>query len=446
MIGLEQSFDVDTCGCLRWAERSARSEEQTQEVRLPDAMPDIGRVLCAWGQPLIRGKEWRGGGMSVSGGVMAWVLYAPEDGSGAQVVESWLPFQVRWDFPEQDRDGTVRASCLLRSVDARSVSARKLMVRACVSVLGEALVPGKAEVSRPGEMPPDVQVLERSYPVRIPKEAGEKSFLLDEELLLPASAPAMEAMVYCTVQPELIDQKLMGDKVVFRGAALVHLLYRGEEGGLKAWDFEVPFSQYADLEQEYDPNAAPDVALAVTSLELEQGDGGSLRLKAGLTGQYLIYGRELVHTVEDAYSPAREVQVRAGSLSLPAVLDESRETLHLEQTADASGGQIVDVFFCTEHPAALREGDGICMTVPGTFQVLYYDENGALQSTAAAVQAQWKLPCGENGRAYPRAVLSGTAKAAMGGGVNLRCDVAADAIVMAEQGIPMVTGLELGEL
>ena len=71
---MELQFRNDGLGCLRENVWEVKNEEQTQEVKLPDTMPDIGKVLGAWGQVLLRGKGWRGSGMSVSGGVMAWVL------------------------------------------------------------------------------------------------------------------------------------------------------------------------------------------------------------------------------------------------------------------------------------------------------------------------------------------------------------------------------------
>ena len=37
------------------------------------------------------------------GGMMVWVLYAPEDGSPERCIEGWIPFQMRWDLPEELR-------------------------------------------------------------------------------------------------------------------------------------------------------------------------------------------------------------------------------------------------------------------------------------------------------------------------------------------------------
>ena len=88
-------FDKKPLQFLRKIVGQLRSQEQTLEVRLPDGLPDIGRVLGAWGQVIVRSKEWNSDRMTVSCGVMAWVLYAPEDEDGVRSVEAWLPFSPK---------------------------------------------------------------------------------------------------------------------------------------------------------------------------------------------------------------------------------------------------------------------------------------------------------------------------------------------------------------
>ena len=80
--------------------QEVRNMEQSQEIKLTDGMPDVGRVLAAWGQAVLRGKEWHSDEISLSGGLMVWVLYAPEDGTAPRCIESWIPFQMRWDLPD----------------------------------------------------------------------------------------------------------------------------------------------------------------------------------------------------------------------------------------------------------------------------------------------------------------------------------------------------------
>ena len=93
---MELEFQSKPCSCLTAAVRQVRSAELTQEVRLTDGMPDIGRVIACWGQPLVRSKEWLSDQITVSGGVMVWILYLPEDGTQPRSMDTWILFQLRW--------------------------------------------------------------------------------------------------------------------------------------------------------------------------------------------------------------------------------------------------------------------------------------------------------------------------------------------------------------
>ena len=256
---MEMQFERTAVDYLQRLAGQHRCQEQTLEVRLVDGMPDIGRVLGAWGQVIVRSKEWNSDNMAVACGVMVWVLYTPEDGSGVRSVEAWLPFSVKWELPDTRYDGKILASCLLKGVDARSTSARKLMVRANISALGEAYIQGQGQVAVPANVPENVELLSATYPILLPKEAGEKAFLLEEQLTLPEERPRIDKLLYYCLQPQIDDQKVMGDKVVFRGSALLHMLCRGEDGSLFSYDYELPFSQYADLDGNFDQNPTVSV-------------------------------------------------------------------------------------------------------------------------------------------------------------------------------------------
>ena len=169
---MEMQFDRIPVAYLKKLTDSIRAQEETLEVRLPEGMPDIGRVLGAWGQVVIRGKDWNSDDVALSCGVMAWVLYTPEDGEGVRSVEAWLPFSMKWDLPETRYDGKIIASCMLKSIDARSTSARKLMVRAVLCADMKLWQAEQAQLAVPGDLPPDIRLLTSEYPVILPKETG----------------------------------------------------------------------------------------------------------------------------------------------------------------------------------------------------------------------------------------------------------------------------------
>ena len=435
---MELQFQESSCDFLRTVTQEVLSQEQTQEVRLPDSMPDIGRILAAWGQPMIRSKEWRSSGMTASGGIMAWVLYAPEDGTPPRSVETWIPFQLRWDFPQTQRDGTMRMDCRLSSVDARSLSARKLMIRAQLSALGEALEPDKASISHPGELPKDIELLQQTYPVVMPKEAGEKTFALDEELELPTDRKDGRKLLYFSLRPELTDQKVMGDKVVFRGSALGHTLLQREDGSVTVWDFEIPFSQYAQLDKEYGPEGSCDVLMALTNLEMELTDSGNLRVKAGLVGQYLVHDRAMITVVLDAYSPKREVKQEITMLRLPALLDHLRNTVTATKVLPSQDDEVTDICFHLGYPQVSREGDRWVADLAGSFQLLTDKPEGQTLHWDTSVDAA----AGGDTKVWAGAWPSGMPRVSDG---EAKCDVHILMKFMGQTQIPMVSALMVGE-
>ena len=443
---MELQFQKSVCSCLDTAVREIQNAEQTQEIKLSDGMPDIGHIICAWGQMILRTKEWRSDRLSCSAGMMVWVLYAPEDGSGERCMDTWIPFQMQWDLPEGIREGKICIRCQTRFVDARPVSARKIMVRAGAAAMAEAFVPMEAEIFSPVDVPESVQLLRSRYPVRLQKEAGEKTFLQDEDLTLPGSSPRAEKLISYRVNPTVTDKRVMSNKIVLRGNTNLHILYRSEAGQLHSWDFELPFSQFAELEGEYGTDARAEVVLAPTSLELELDDDGHLRFKGGMVGQYLITDKQMLELIEDAYSPEREVQLQSQMLAVPAVLENRRENIYGEQTVPADANIAADVQFLPDFPRQNRSGSGVEIEMPGTFQVLYYGEDGVLRSGTARWEGRYSLNADENSQILASVSPATNLQAVPGSGqLMLSGDVPLEMTATARQEIPMVSGLEAGQ-
>ena len=420
--------------------------EETLEMKLPDGMPDIGRILACWGQVILRGKEWRTESLGCSAGVMVWVLYAPEDGSGERVLEGWIPFQMKWSLPEDTPEGSIRINPMLRFADARTTSARKILVRAGLGTMAEALSPHSAPVFAPATKGQNLELLRRTYPVRLQKEGGEKAFLLDEELTIPESAPKPEKIIYYRLNPRLTDKKVLSDKIVFRGNGNLHLLYRSEDGQLHGWDFDLPFSQYDQLENIHSSDAMADIVLAPTGLELELDEEGRIRMKGGITAQYVISDKELLELVEDAYSPGRDMTMQRAELEIPTLLDNRRENIYGEQAIPAEANIAVDVSFLPDFPRQQRTENGVEMTIPGVFQVLYYGEDGMLHAGTARWEGQFRMNSHENSRITALPVPM-EAQAAIGNGqIVAKTELPLELTASARERLPMVTGLEVGEL
>lgn len=438
---MELKFDRRAIPYLKPLLQEVQAQEQTQELRLTDGMPDIGKILGTWGQVILRGKEWMGDSVACNGGVMAFVLYEPEGGGDLHTMETWIPFQMKWNLDDGGRDGELQVQCLLRFLDARSVSPRKMMLRCGVSGRMEAYRPETAMVSVPGEVPEDVQLLKNRYPVRFPKAAGEKTFQMEETLPLPNA----RELVSCCLTPRLSETRLLSGKLVLRGSGGIHVVYRNGEGKLESRDLEIPVSQLTEPEGKFSPDAQADAVMAVTNLETELVEGDQLRLKAGLLAQYVLDDREILELAEDVYSPRRTVEPIREELELPRILERKQVSVPVRQMLRQSASQIADVTYLPDFPV-LRRGEPLQAELPGSFQVLSYDENGNLNTALARTEENWDMPLGENAR-VDATVLPGTPPSATAGsGMELKGESVLSLQTSARHGMEMVTGLKLGEM
>ncbi len=442
---MEIQFRRTVCPCLHKVTHQVQTQEQTQEVRLPDGMPDIGRVLGCWGQTVIRSKEWRGAGMSVSGGVMAWVLYAPEDGEEPASVECWIPFQMKWDFPQTQRDGAITVWPSLRSVDARSTSARKLMVRACVSVMGDAMEPVEEEIYMAEGLPEDIQLLTQVYPVELPVEAGEKLFDLEEDVPWPEQMPKPDKLLRYEWTPEIQEQKVISGRLVLRGAGSLHLMYRAEDGSFQSMDCQLPFSQYTQLDRDHSASAQCQLIPLVTALDVEMTPEKQLRMKCSMSAQYILYDRVMVEITEDAYSPDRAVELQLQELRLPMRLDVCSQDMDLSAELECQAQRVVDVCRTGEIPVSRTVGDVTQIGIDSQFQVLYADENGLLQSQTVRAEGESQLCADKDARTEVTAFFGPPQAVLTGSGIAVHAPCRLDTAVFTEQGLPMVTDLKVGQ-
>ncbi len=435
---MDLQFPMIPMTWLRSVGGDTRGVEETLEVKLTDNLPDIGKVLCGWGQALVRSKQWNRDSVGISGGVMAWVLYQPEDGSDVRSVECWIPFQTRWETPPRDHDGVILAQCYLQGVDARSLSARKLMVRVNVGVCAQAMVSEHGELPQAGELSRDIQVLKKEITAKLAREAGEKTVSL-EDMITPPAGKVPKKLLYYTLHSQISDCKLMADRGVFRGVTLGHCLCRGEDGALFAWDFQQPFSQFAELDREYGPDAQLLVTPVSTGAEMELTQEGKLQVKHSLIGQYLVLEPQQLQVVADAYSPEKQVTLQTQEMSLPVVKEILESAFRAEGNLDMAGAQAMDCGFFLDAPQAGYFGDNATCELSGRFQVLSMGDS--LSCETVPWQQTWELGAGEDGAcsawlmSQPEAVSTGMLSAELG----------ARGIVMEQLQIPMVTGITLGE-
>ena len=419
------------------------SMEQTADLIVPDSMSDVDRVVDAFATALVRTQECSATGVFAEGVAQTGIIFVGADGN-VQHISAQIPFSVRRELPSMQENCTLQCKCAVRSVDARALNSRKLLVRVGISCMLTAYAPGECTCYDLPEAAANLQLKRREFPLTVPVGLGEKNFVLNEELELPNSKPLIERLLKCVYQTQLAEQKIVGDKAVFKGNLRVHALYESMEEKLVSFEWNVPFSQYATLPQEFEDGDL-QTELGLMSAETEADlQANRLLLSAQLLAQCTVFGRKKLTIIDDAFCTDAELEPQYRPCEMVGILDRQTLRENAALSSDEAVGNVVDAWVYPEDADRRRTDENVRLEVPLNCNILYYDEDGALQGKTLRPSVQVETALCEQGNCNVTQIDSGEIFCdAAGGTLRVRVPVAMTLESSATHRFNAVTGGEI---
>ena len=352
-----------------WGEKTV---EETAEIKLPaqEAQPQL---LGAWGQSCLMEKHWSDGAVSVSGGVNVWSLLQGAD--GVYSVPGWIPYKESWDLHDTQHDGRVVICAQLKSVDARMTGAGKLIITAQISLYLQALEPCTVNRYVAEQLPEDIYVQKKTVVANVPVEVGEKRAAVEQSF---TPEEAVRQVLYHRTEPELVECKVLGDKLVFRGEVRLESLCCGETGDVFLVKETVPVSQYVQLDGEYGSDCMADVIPVVLTAEAEKKDNGQIEFRADVLWQYVLHSTLELEGITDAYSNRRAVETEEVQLCVPTLKMCEAVSQETACAFSSENGTVIDqcvMAGCAEWDE--RSGN---LRQTGSVRTLFRDGEGQLKS------------------------------------------------------------------
>lgn len=421
------------------------TQEQTAELIVPDSCSDAQRIVDAFGTVLIRAEECMAGSISVAGAVQAGVLFVTEEGQ-VECLHTQIPFSIRQELPDRQEECTMQCACSLRSVDARLLNSRKVLIRAGISCDLQVYAQRQCMVADLEAPASSLQLRRVELPLQMPLALGERSFVLNEELELPAGKPPVERLLRVLYRPQVQEQKAVGSKAVFKGGLTVHVLYEDGEGSLQAFESDLPFSQYTELDSEPEEGQVQTL-LTMTSAETEpetQHDCRRLLLSVNLLAQCVVFGERRVKLISDAYCTDAALEPRYNQWEMTGILDRQSFRDTALASADVPAKRVVDAWMYPDEPIRQRSGERVSMELPLNCSVLYYDADGALQGKLLRPVMNAETMLAEKGSCRISQVSGGEIFCAAGpGGLELRCPVSMEMESYAQEQLRALSGGEI---
>ncbi len=369
--------------------------EETLEMIVPDACPDILRIAETDGKVLLTRKEAMDGRVELAGVFKLSVLYLPDGESGTRHLDVTLPFTCAAEGREIDPSCTVVACMRLRHADTRAVNPRKVLVRAEAAADITAFAPRAAAICSqvPEAAEQGVEQLTETQEVYLTACVQEKPFPFSDEVALSAGKPAAVELLKSRVSLNRGESKIIGNKLIFKGSADVTVLYRGEDDGVYSAADQLPFSQIMEVTGVAE-DAECDLTLALTGAEctLNAGDDGrTVSVSIEALAQAVVRENRVLEILTDAYSTKEPLAAEWETCPMEGRLDRGVRSQSAREVWEipATAREIADCRMTVGEVTKAREGEKLILTAQTELQILAVNEDGELFSFQHPVS----VPC-----------------------------------------------------
>lgn len=370
--------------------------EETVEVIVPDAQPDILRILDTDGMAFLRSKDSNAGRVSVTGVAELTVLYVPESGSGVRKLSVNMPFSASAEGADITSELLITAKLSIASADARTVNPRKVVVRTEIVCEAALYLPQSVYNTSPRDRE-DVYFKTDSKSLRLPAAVNEKTFIFTDEAHLPAGAADIGEILRSSTTLWVESVKAVGSKAVLKGSAQTGVLYESRDGRMCRETVSTPFSQIVDMDASGEL-VDFDVRLCLTGVYVSQNhmDGAetdALTIEIHAVAQCVAYADMTADIVADAYSSKFRLSAVSARCEFECV--DSRETRSTAVSCSVPvagrAGDVLDVLV-RQGPASVQQGaDGkVCAASMGV-TVIYRDAGGEILSASKRIDFEQEL-------------------------------------------------------
>lgn len=324
------------------------------DFSLPDYCPDIQKILKCQIYPTIT-EQTVSDRLDVEGEVLVKLLYLDSGKKAVRCCEYASPFSTPIALkkaPENPSSVVTYLNTKVDYVNCRAVSPRKLDIHGAFSIQARAVSTVMQSIVSSIEEE-DIQQKVSKVTLSRVSSMAQQSFTVNEVLELGQGKPEAEAIVRTDASALVEDVKVVADKLIVKGEALIKVLYMGsiENGTLETMEFSIPVSQIVDAPGT-DEGCLCDARLSVMGCSLQirtDSDGADtlLSCEMKLMATAVSYREEEAQIVTDAYSTKYELNLEYQTANLEQLLEVISDNVPCKSTVEIKEGGasgVIDVW------------------------------------------------------------------------------------------------------
>ncbi|MDR0858330.1 MAG: DUF3794 domain-containing protein [Oscillospiraceae bacterium] len=460
---MEMKLKTNNINYYRKLAHITAAQEETQELIVPDSLPDALSIVNSDGTAILKNKEAGDGSVTLSGVIRAHAVYLPDGASKPRGLSTQIPFSVTLENSEIAPGCKLVANVKLSGIDARLLNPRKLLFRADLlfeaDAYGSGAVPitsvpddkpaltpagSKADAKAKGAVynPQEAKSAAKSgakeetvkaevrngfLEINPVVDVGEKPFTVSEELTLPSGKAPISSIVKSSVSLTPEETKPAGGKAVVKGSANINIVYLSTDTpDLQSADFSVPFSEIIDVCADGDSRSF-DVTLVPTGSYIQEASEDSygasrVLVEIPVLAQAVVWQKIAAPYIADAYCTAYETDCKTERYTISGLDKEQvyRDTVRASLPIPDTARQVTCV---RVYPGRVRrDNDGFSSTL--TADVLYIGEDDRCLSIQGRIELEFKTPEFEaDSEASGKIILGEAFAAPIAGAIEIRVPV-----------------------
>ena len=284
------------------------------DFNVPDAKPDIYKIIKEQGEVRIQDVKISNGKIMVQGVLVFNVLYLSDENTRPIYnVSSEIPFEETIHLDGIESEDDVSINVLIEDLSAGLINSRKLSVRAIITlvVFVDELYDEATAVSAKVEN--GVEFINKEITVTNIAIDKKDTYRFKDELYLPSNKGNIQEILYSEVELRNPEARVLEDKFNLKGELLIFVLYAGEdeETPIEYYESELPFSSTIELNGCRE-DMVDDIRFNMGSKSLQvlpdnDGEDRIIDVEAVIEMVIKIYQDEDIELLYDIYSTAKEL-------------------------------------------------------------------------------------------------------------------------------------------
>ncbi len=303
---------------------------------VPDAKPDILKVLCTKGHCHVDKTEVQKGRIIFTGTAEFTVLYCPEDGEAVNTLSVSIPFNHIEEGAGVMPEDYFFSDCRLAHTECSLINSRKISLKAILAL--SFLSFSNASMTITSDIKaPDIEIKKEKTQSTSLVSAKSDSFTMAETLDVPEAQSPVKELLLCRAKLCDTSVKLVTGKAVVKGSLSVFHLYSASDGSLQYMEHELPFTEIVDVPR-LSENMTCNVMLALGSYDSscnnEDGQGRLIHFETSVKLCIFAFDTVIFDSVTDAYVPGMKASLSDTSFKKAELIEHKVDSLTVKEAVD----------------------------------------------------------------------------------------------------------------